>query len=75
MSTGAVTGNILGAINGYKAIESKWKEDLEIPDVILEVADDLYVGNCMEKEDVFRNPLWKTKYIDGKRIITEGVSN
>ena len=50
-------------------------EDLEIPDVILEVADDLYVGNCMEKEDVFRNPLWKTKYIDGKRIITEGVSN
>lgn len=74
-TTGAVTGNILGAINGYKAIDSKWKENLEIPDVILEVADDLCVGNCKEKEDILRNSLWKTKYIDGKRIITEGMSN
>ena len=40
-STGAVTGNILGALLGYNAIEDKWKSDLELSDVILEVADDL----------------------------------
>lgn len=41
-STGAVTGNILGAINGYSGIEDMWKQDLELKDVILELADDLY---------------------------------
>lgn len=40
-STGAVTGNILGALLGYSAIEKKWKQDLELSDVILELADDL----------------------------------
>ena len=43
-STGAVTGNILGAINGYDAIEDKWKTDLELSNVILEMADDLCYG-------------------------------
>lgn len=40
-STGAVTGNILGALLGYEAIDQKWKKDLELSDVILEMADDL----------------------------------
>ena len=40
-STGAVAGNILGALHGYQAIEEKWKKDLELSDVILEIADDL----------------------------------
>lgn len=39
-STGAVTGNILGALLGYSAMEEKWKENLELKDVILEMADD-----------------------------------
>ena len=38
-STGAVTGNILGALHGYDAIGNEWKEDLEILDVILDMAD------------------------------------
>ena len=41
-STGAVTGNILGAWLGYEAIEPKWKTDLELRDLILQVADRLY---------------------------------
>lgn len=41
-STGAVTGNILGAINGFTGIEDKWKENLELKDIILEMADDLF---------------------------------
>ena len=40
-STGAVTGNILGALYGYDAIDNKWKDNLELIDVILKVSDDL----------------------------------
>ena len=43
-STGAVTGNILGAAVGYEAIPRFFKDDLELHDVILHMADDLYQG-------------------------------
>ncbi len=43
-STGAVTGNILGAWVGYDAIDETWKTDLELHDVLLEMADDLCTG-------------------------------
>ena len=43
-STGAVTGNLLGAAIGYNAIPQFYKNDLELHDVILHVADDLYLG-------------------------------
>ena len=43
-STGAITGNILGAAVGYEAIPRFFKDDLELHDVILHMADDLYQG-------------------------------
>jgi ADP-ribosylglycohydrolase len=43
-STGAVTGNILGAAVGYETIPQFFKDDLELHDVILHMADDLYRG-------------------------------
>jgi len=43
-STGAVTGNILGAALGYAAIPQFYKDDLEMHDLILHIADDLYRG-------------------------------
>lgn len=43
-STGAVTGNILGAAVGYEAIPQHFKNDLEMHDLILHMADDLYCG-------------------------------
>lgn len=43
-STGAVTGNLLGAVVGYDAIPEFFKDDLELHDVILHVADDLWRG-------------------------------
>ncbi len=43
-STGAVTGNILGAAVGYDAIPQFFNDDLELHDVILHMADDLYRG-------------------------------
>lgn len=43
-STGAVTGNILGAAIGYTALPQHFKDNLEQVDVILHMADDLYRG-------------------------------
>ena len=46
-STGAVTGNILGAYLGYEKIPAQWKENLECADVIDEIALDLCHGCIM----------------------------
>lgn len=62
-STGAVTGNILGALLGYDAIEEKWKTDLELIDVILEMADDICHGCQMYEYGDYNDPDWARKYI------------
>lgn len=49
-STGAVTGNLIGAIVGYDAIPRYYKEDLELHDVILHIADDLWRGETTKFE-------------------------
>ena len=41
-STGSVTGNIMGAIHGYKDIPEKFLDNLELRELVLEVADDLH---------------------------------
>lgn len=43
-STGTVTGNILDAAIGYENLPLFYKENLELHDVILHIADDLYQG-------------------------------
>lgn len=47
-STGAITGNLLGATHGLQGIPILWLSVLEMQDVICQVADDLY-----------RFPAWK----------------
>lgn len=54
-STGAISGNILGALLGKSAIPSGWLEELEMRDVIEEVAQDLLV--TFEE-----GPAWLKKY-------------
>lgn len=63
-STGAVTGNILGAWIGYEAIEPKWKENLELKDVILEMAGDLCHGCQMSEYSHYKDSDWIRKYIN-----------
>jgi len=63
-STGAVTGNILGALLGYDAIEEKWKENLELKDVILEMATDLCYGCQMSEYGSYHDQSWVRKYMD-----------
>ncbi|MDO5138672.1 MAG: TIGR02452 family protein [Oscillospiraceae bacterium] len=65
-STGAVTGNILGALLGYDAIDDKWKKDLELHDVIIEMADDLCHGCQMSEYSDYEDPDWFRKYIGMK---------
>ncbi len=56
-STGAITGNILGAYLGIDAIEKRFLEPLELRSTIEELARDLYKG-CPDKE----NTEWDKKY-------------
>lgn len=63
-STGAVTGNILGALLGFEAIEDKWKKNLELIGVIIEMADDIFNG-CQTDESGrnLKDPDWARKYV------------
>lgn len=69
-STGAVTGNILGALLGYDAIGEAWTRDLELRDVILELADDLdRRPECLQdRRGVDRD--WTQKYVEGRALPT-----
>ena len=57
-STGAVTGNILGAALGLSGIPQKYIDELELKDMILSVANDLY-GDCGRWT---ADDQWRTKY-------------
>ena len=64
-STGAVAGNIIGAIVGYDAIPDKFKKDLELRDVILAIADDLHQGCIISQDDemdTIKKRLWYERY-------------
>ena len=64
-STGAVAGNILGASLGLKGIPEKYIRNLELKDIILEIADDLWQDCRMSEYDYeHRDPVWIQKYIE-----------
>lgn len=50
-STGAVTDNILDTTIGHEAFPQCHKDDLELQDIILHVADDLYRGEKLSIND------------------------
>ena len=65
-STGSIAGNILGAWAGISAFDEYWTRNLELNDVIIEIADDLHFATVNEGEDAF-NGNWERKYCFGKR--------
>lgn len=67
-STGAVTGNIMGALVGYDAIPGKWKKNLELADVILEMADDLCHDCQMHELSYYYDSAWACKYMNMHRF-------
>ena len=64
-STGAIAGNIIGAIVGYDAIPQRFKKNLELHDVILAIADDLHQGCIISEYDRTYTPekqQWYQRY-------------
>ena len=64
-STGAVAGNIIGANVGLSGIPDRFITPLELRDVILEIAEDLYYDCPIESEYDTENwsEEWEHKYI------------
>lgn len=62
-STGAITGNILGAHLGLQGIPWKYVEPLELRDVICALADDLYYDCQMTEAGTFYDEIWMRKYV------------
>ena len=58
-STASIVGNILGTYLGYNSIPSKFIDNLEFKDIIMEIAEDLYNSNKINYMD--KN--WEDKYI------------
>ncbi|MBQ2748439.1 MAG: ADP-ribosylglycohydrolase family protein [Clostridia bacterium] len=58
-STGAVTGNILGARLGLEAIPKKFLDHLELRDTIQEIADDLFYRKPLPGKEA----IWDAKYL------------
>ena len=66
-STGAVAGNIMGAYLGLSGIPGRFISRLELQDVILELADDLYHDCCLDgcnPPETRAEKVWYSKYVD-----------
>ncbi len=64
-STGAVCGNIMGALHGRSAIPAHFTDTLELRDVIEEIAEDLYTGCIISEYNHYGTPemeRWDAKY-------------
>ena len=57
-STGAVTGNILGAYLGLSGIPEKYLKNLELKNVILELADDLFNDCKITEYGSYHDEIW-----------------
>ena len=79
-STGAITGNIMGAIYGYEAIKQErlfcpdgreFEDTIELANIILALADDLYTGCIISEYDPIDTPekkQWYGRYCEMKPI-------
>ena len=65
-STGAITGNILGACLGFNAIPEKYIEHLELRDLIIEIADDLHDDCQVDSYNYDEYPEWVEKYFHNR---------
>ena len=60
-STGSIAGNILGAINGERAIPEKWHKNLREYRIVSQIADDLHT-KIEESSDGHVTESWWQKY-------------
>ncbi len=65
-STGAIAGNILGAYLGLSGIPQKYIDNLDLVDVLTELADDLYYDCPLDGHKQATEPrdiAWEKKYV------------
>lgn len=62
-STGAITGNIMGAKLGYEKIPKYYRDNIELKNVILELADDLAKGVPTDEHGAVSDEKWLEKYL------------
>lgn len=69
-STGAICGNIMGAMLGLESIPDYYLENLELKEVIQEIASDLFNGCCISEYNMghtVAQKRWEDKYIYATR--------
>ena len=86
-STGAVCGNIMGAVYGYEAIKRmklfcpqghELEQTLELSNIILSLADDLYTSCTISEYDAIDSPAkkqWYERYCNMKPFGLDTSSN
>lgn len=62
-STASIAGQIFGAYYGEEAIPQKWLRDLELREIITEIADDLTSDCRMSEYSAYRDETWVRKYL------------
>lgn len=79
-STGSITGNIMGAIYGYEAIKKErlfcpkgkeYENTIELANIILALADDLFSGCIISEYDSIETPekkQWFARYCEMKPV-------
>lgn len=64
-STGAIAGNIMGALLGYQNIPDYYKNNVELNNIILEISDDIFALNKSEDLSVLIvTDDWQRKYVN-----------
>lgn len=61
-STGAIAGNLLGAIHGEQVLPGAWLEQLSLAEVVSELADDFISTCAAEPPTDFRSKDWMQRY-------------
>ena len=61
-ATGSITGNILGTYLGFDDIESKYRQNIELRDMIIGIATDLYYCGIPTVSEIMKNEIWQKKY-------------
>ena len=62
-STGAIAGNIIGAYLGYKAIPNYYVDNIELKDIIIEIATDLSSEVPVSEYKSDNDQYWLSKYL------------
>lgn len=62
-TTGLLTGNILGALNGAEQLPMKFIMQIELYDIISEISRDLFGASINDTQALFESNEWKEKYI------------